>query len=201
MNVRVIYSDEYSVEDIIKIKKLLEDNFDNNDNYAVENWESKPSSFLHIFLKSSRFDKGHGGVVLVEDGAKLCGISGFNRSDFHPDIYVLGVRTLIDFSYRKNLFMSTYFVPTQLELLEHSAKIVVFLFDTRDKFNLYSVFCSGKLNLFLFNKLKKFDHIWSNLKALEHPVYINYTNQNVLYIQLDKEFDFDWKTLKEHNDI
>lgn len=201
MNVRVIYSDNYLIEDIVKIKKLLNDNFDDNDNYATENWDNKPSSFLYIFLKSSRFAKGNGGVVLVEDEDKLCGISGFNRSDFHDDIYILGVRTLIDFSYRKNLFMSTYFVPTQLNLLKNSAKMVAFLFDIQDKFNLYSVFCSGKLNLFLFNKLEKFNHIWKNLKSLDYPVYINYTNQNVLYIKLDEKFDFDWKVLKVNMNV
>jgi len=199
MNVRVIYSNNYSAEDIEKIKILFNDNFDSNDNYAVDNWESKPNSFLYVFLKTSRFVEGNGGVILVEDDNKLCGVSGFNRSDFHPNIYILGVRTLIDFNYRKNLFMSTYFVPAQIELIKNLAKIIIFLFDTKDKFNLYTVFCSGKLNLFLFNKLKKFDHIWNNLKALEYPVCINHTKQNLLYIKLAEDFDFDWKTLKENN--
>jgi len=199
MNVRVIYSNNYSSEDIKKIKTLLGNNFEHNDNYAVDNWESKPSSFLYVFLKTARFNEGNGGIILVEDDDKLCGISGFNRSDFHPDIYILGVRTLIDRDYRKNLFMSTYFIPAQIELIKNFAKMIIFLFDTQDKFNLYTVFCSGKLNLFLFNKLKEFDHIWGNLKALEYPVYINYINQNLLYIKLEKNFDFDWKTLKENN--
>jgi hypothetical protein len=199
MNIRVIYSNKHSEEDIKKIKVLLNDNFDFNDNYAVDNWGSTPNSFLYVFLKTSRFVEGNGGIILVEDGDKLCGISGFNRSDFHPNIYILGVRTLVDFNYRKNLFMSTYFVPAQIELIKNLAKMIVFLFDTKDKFNLYTVFCSGKLNLFLFNKLKKFDHIWGNLKALEYPVYINYTNQNLLYIKLEEDFDFDWKILKEKN--
>jgi hypothetical protein len=197
MNVRVIYSNNYSAEDIKKIKILLDDNFESNDNYAVDNWESKPNSFLYVFLKTSRFVEGNGGIILVEDDDKLCGISGFNQSDFHPDIYILGVRTLIDFNYRKNLFMSIYFIPAQIELIKNLAKIIIFLFDTKDKFNLYTVFCSGKLNLFLFNKLKKFDHLWNNLKALEYPVCINHTNQNLLYIKLEEDFDFDWKTLKE----
>jgi hypothetical protein len=199
MNVRVIHSDKYLSEDIVKIKTLLCNNFEHNDNYAVDNWESKPSSFLYVFLKTDRFNKGNGGIILVEDGNKLCGISGFNRSDFHSDIYILGVRTLVDHDYRKNLFMSTYFIPAQIELIKNFAKMVIFLFDTQDKFNLYTVFCSGKLNLFLFNKLNKFDHIWGNLKSLDYPVYINYTNQNLLYIKLEEDFDFDWKTLKENN--
>jgi hypothetical protein len=33
MNIRVIYSDDYLAEDITKIEKLLEDNFDNKINY------------------------------------------------------------------------------------------------------------------------------------------------------------------------
>jgi len=200
MEIKVIHSDQYTNKDIQDIKELLVKNPDNTGNYDVEDWENKNYTLLYVFFKLDRFNKENGGVVLVYDNDKLCGISGYHRSPFHDDVFMLGARTLIDHDYRHKLLMSSYFIPKQMELVNDRAKMAVFIFDKKNVFNLYDIYTSGKLNLFLKNKYKDFAHIWDNLKSVEFPIVIFQGDvHNALYINLDPNFNFDWESLRAQN--
>jgi len=197
MIIKVIHSDDYDESDIQHIKKLLLDNPDPTGNYDVNDWENKPHTLLYVFLKTERFNKDQGGLVLLYDNNTLLGVSGYNVSHFNSEVYILGARTLIDKNHRHKLLMSNYFIPIQIDLVKDQAKMVVFLFDQHNKFNLYDIFVSGKLNLFLKNKFDEFAHIWHNLKHVEFPIRIfPNTLHNVLYIKIDENFMFDWEKLR-----
>lgn len=196
MQVRTIYSDEHTENDIALIKQLLANNPNDLGIHDLEGWETKNSSFLYVFLKTNRFSKENGGVVLVEDNGELSGMSGFNRSDFDPAVFILGARTIIDQKFRHELYMSTYIIPAQMAHVSGQAKMILFLFDTDNPFSLYHVFVNSKLNLFLKDKLASFAALYDGLTALPFPVTVNNTTQNVLYIKLDRAFDFDWNRIK-----
>jgi hypothetical protein len=197
MKSRIIYGDSHTELDLVNIKNLIKRDAADSPNYSVENWEEQSSSFLNVFLKQQRFSRPNdGGLVLVEDGDKLCGISGFNRSEFSQHVYLLGCRTLVDSEFRHNLLMSRFFVPTQLEAVKNKAKLVTFTFDTSNKFSLFNIFTAGKLNLFLQNKLGDFIDMWDRLEAVPFPVRINNASQNVLFIRLDADFDYKWEKIR-----
>lgn len=198
ISVRTIYSDDYTEHDLSQMIDLMNCNPNDLGTYDVTDWAKKPGCFLYVFLTQQRFTKDKGGVVLVEENGKLCGFSGFNRSDFHPEVYVLGVRTLIDSTARNKLLMSNYFIPTQLYYASKYAKLALFLFNPSNKNNLYYIHKKGKLNLFLQNKLGDLP-IWSKLKSVDFLVNVNYTSQNALFIQIDDTFEFDWNTIRDQN--
>jgi hypothetical protein len=200
MLIKTIHSDSYTDKEIQDIINLCRSNYDESGNYSIDDWENKDNTLLSVFLKQKRFSKDNGGIVLIYDNQKLCGLSGYNKSNFNSDIYILGARTLIDKEYRHRLLMSSYFIPTQIDLVKDRAKMVVFIFDKNNVFNLYDIFTQGKLNLFLKNKYNDFAHIWDNLKAIDFPVIIyNGSVHNVLYINIDKAFEFNWETLKANH--
>jgi hypothetical protein len=200
MKIRTIHSDKYTQQDIDDIVELLSTRNTKDINYDIQDWESKPYTLLHVFLNTTRFSSKNGGLLLVYQNEKCCCVSGYNRSEFNSDIFILGARTYIDPKYRHQLLMSSVVIPNQLEKILGVAKMAIFLFDRRNEFNLYDIFVSGKLNLFLKNKYYEFRNIWDNLQAVEHPISI-YTGitQNALYIKLDRDFEFDWLTLKATN--
>jgi len=199
MHCKIIYSDDHAPDDIARIKELFKNNITNLTNYEVDNWENFSNSFFYVFLTEQRFSKDNGGVVLITDGDKLCGISGFNVSSLDPNVYILGVRTIVDRAYRNKLLMSTYFIPEQLKQVSGKAKLVIFLFDTDNKFSLYTVFVTGKLNALLQNRLGDFSDLWGNLQSVPFPIKINHVFQNALYIKIDTAFVFDWELLKENH--
>jgi hypothetical protein len=196
---RTIYSDDYSTSDLKAIKDLLDSTYTGMLNYETENWETKPHSFLYVLLVEKRFSRENGGLVMVEDNGWLCGVSGFNRSAFNPEVYILGVRTLIRDEFKHKLMMSNYFVPQQLEEIRGKAKMVVFLFDLDNHSSLYTFHKKGKLNLFLKNKLDDLATIWGKLQAVPFPVFINNCNQNALYMKIDDTFAFDWGQMRSPN--
>ena len=197
MKIKIIHSDEYTDTDITDINQLLINNPDDSGNYDVDDWDNKPHTLLYVFFKDYRFNSESGGLVLIYDNNRLCGISGYNRSTFNDNIYILGTRTIIDKKYRHRLLMSSYFIPTQIEQVKDKAKMVVFLFDDTNQFNLYDIFTSGKLNLFLKNRYTEFLHIWSKLKSVEFPITIyKGTVHNALYINIDPNYSFDWDNLR-----
>jgi hypothetical protein len=195
MEMKLMYSDDYDQMELDAAIELCRKNPD-LPNYMIDEWEKKPGSLLYVFLKEKRFTRDKGGLLLLKENQKICGFSAFYQSPFHPDIYILGVRTLVSVEFRHNLLLSTYFIPKQLELIKGRAKLALFTFDTNKPNNIYNIFQKGRLNLFLKNKLSSFPH-WENLKSVNYPVYIQNTLQNVLYLKLDQNFDYDWNLLRE----
>lgn len=188
--VKIVYSqhvDSSSYNDILDLCK----NNQENTNYSVD-WENHTNSLLFALINQNRFAKENGGMVLLYNQQKLIGVSGYNRSPFNDNIFLLGSRTLVDKENRNNQLVSSYIIPTQIsESKKLGAKICAFTFDVSNKFSLYQVFINSKLNLLLHNKIFS---IYENLKALEYPVNIYNTEQNVLYIELEN-YTYDWTQL------
>lgn len=196
MKSKIVHGDDYTEADFEEIKNLLSDH-DGGVNYEIEDWANKPHTLLYVLVKTNRFHKANGGLVLVYDKNELCAVSGYNSSHFNSDVYILGSRTFIKKDYQHQLIMSSYMIPTQINQVKNRAKMVVFLFDVENKFNLYTIFTSGKLNQFLKNKLNHFNDLWQNLQACEFPISIfPNTIQNALYIKLTDSFVFDWESIR-----
>lgn len=176
--------------------------FRNHENYSDENWRSNHKSLLYRLYNTDSLHSSNGGLVMVYDDLKLVHIAGFTRSYFHSDVFIGGVRTLTVPEYRHQLLMSTYSVPAlTAKVIEMSGKMIMYTFD-KDK-SLYKIFVNKKFNLFLKNRQSEFDveQVYGGMQPYEHPVYVNYTVQHVLYKYLDPSFSFDWELIRLKNDI
>lgn len=198
ISTKIIYRDQFIESDITDLEFLLKDS--TRKNYQTKDWQTNPHSLFYRFFKTSQFQTNTGGLVLLYHNDIIKAVSGFTRSHFHDNIYILGVRTFIANDLRHHLVMSNILIPEQIKQVQQQAKCVIFLFDPADKSNLYNIVRNQKLNLFLKNKLKTFSHLWKNLQAIEFPISI-YNNivQNALYIKLHENFEFDWNTVKAHD--
>lgn len=200
MQFKTIHGSDCPADDVEVIIDLLSTRDVGDINYDTDNWENKPNTLLYALLKTGRFNRPNGGLVVGNhDGRCVC-VSGYSRSHFNSDIYILGSRTYIHPHYRHQLVMSSAMIPYQINQISGVGKMGIFLFDRKNRFNLYDIVVSGRLNLFLKNKYSNFSPLWDNLRALSHPISIwPGVVQNVLYIKLDPQFDFDWTTLKASN--
>lgn len=188
--IEIVYSKKINNSSFYNILELCKNNQENT-NYSID-WKKYPNSILHALIEQDRFSKENGGMVLLYNNRKLIALSGYNRSPFDYNIFLLGSRTLVDKDYRNNQFISSYIIPTQInESKKLGAKICAFTFDVTNKFSLYNVFINNKLRLLLKNKI--FDS-YENLQALNHTVNIYNTEQNVLYIELEN-YKYDWTQL------
>ena len=189
-HINIVYSKQLEKNSYNDILELCKNNGENT-NYSVD-WKNHNNSLLYALMNQDRFANGNGGMILLYDSQKLIAISGYNRSPFDSNVFLLGGRTLVDKTYRNNQLISSYIIPTQIsESKKAGAKVIAFTFDVSNKFSLYHVFVNGKINLLLKNKLFG---IYENLQALEHPVNIYNTLQNVLYIELEN-YKYDWTQL------
>lgn len=188
--IKLVYSknlDNTSYNDILELCSKNQE----NTNYSTD-WKKHPNSILYALMEQNRFSKENGGMVLLYTDEKLIATSGYNRSHFDDNVFLLGGRTLVDKKYRNNQLISSYIIPTQInESKKLNAKVVAFTFDVSNKFSLYNVFINNKLNLVLKNN---FFGIYEKLQALNYPVNIYNTDQNVLYINLEN-YSYDWTKL------
>lgn len=196
MEIKIVHAeniDDKCFNDIVSLISA----YQHEPNLEIEDWQNKPHTLLHLIRKQTRFSSRNGGLILVYEADKLIGISGYNVSTIHPEIWVLGVRTLLHTEYRHKLLMSSLIIPAQLAEIADRAKMAIFLFDEKNHFNLYDIFTQGKLNLFLKNKYNLFGEMWDKLVAVPFAVNIyKGVNQRVLYMLLDNTFTFDWNTIK-----
>lgn len=198
---RIIHKDAISIAENRSLMKICA-RFRNHENYSDENWQDNPKSLLYKLHETEAFHSDNGGLVMVYDDLELVHIAGFTRSDFHNDVFIGGVRTLTVPEYRHQLLMSTYSVPAlTAKVIEMSGKMIMYTFD-KDK-SLYKIVVNKKFNLFLKNRQSEFDveQVYGGMQPYEHPVYVNYTVQHVLYKYLDPSFSFDWELIRLKNDI
>lgn len=188
-SIKIVHSKELDIVSYNNILELCKNNQENT-NYSTE-WENHPNSLLYALIKQDRYSKENGGMILLYEKTKLIAVSGYNRSPFDNYVFLLGGRTLVDKNYRNNQLISYHIIPAQIdESKKMLAKVVAFTFDISNKFSLYHVYKSNKLNLLLKNTFK----IYENLTALDHTVNIYNTEQNVLYINLE-DYTYDWTQL------
>jgi hypothetical protein len=175
-------------------------NFRELENFSDVGWMTNNRCLLFKFFVKKFFKTADGGLVLVFDDDTLVHASGYYRSTFDPDVFLTGVRTVTLPCYRHKLLMSSYNVPLQTEgVRKLGGKMMMYTFD-KDK-SLYNLFVNKKFNLFLRNRYDEFNvnEIYGDLTPYEHPVYVNYTTQNVLYKLLDPAFEFEWSKIRLKN--
>jgi len=196
---KIVNSETIDKNDIEKIINLCSQ-FRDLENYSDVDWGNNPKCLLYKLLKTNIFGQNHGGLILLYDNNDIVHLSGFNRSEFHPEVFICGVRTLTRKDHRHKLYMSTYTVPAQTNhVLKLGGRMTIYCFDKNK--SMYRIFTKNKFNLFLKNKINEFDieSIYKGLTPYEDPVYINYTVHNVLYKMLDNDFIFNWNLIKVPN--
>lgn len=186
----IVHSDSLNSNHYDDIVKLCINNPENT-NYSID-YEKHTNSLLYALNKQERFSINNGGLILLYKDTTLVACSGYNKSPFDNNIFLLGGRTLVDKKFRNNQLLSNYIIPKQVECSRKLlAKIVAFTFDIENKFSLYKVYKKGKLNYLLHNN---FSDLYKNLVALDFPVNIYNTEQYVLYMKLE-EYTYDWTQL------
>jgi hypothetical protein len=126
---KIVNLETIDKNDIEKIVNLCSQ-FRDLENYSDVNWENNPKCLLYKLLKTNIFSQDHGGLTLLYDNNEIVHLSGFNRSEFHPEVFICGVRTLTRKDYRHKFLMSTYAVPVQTKLvLDLGGRMTIYCFD------------------------------------------------------------------------
>jgi hypothetical protein len=171
-----------------------------NDPAAVnmwdENWESNNKSLLFILNKRNRFNPPTGDYYIVYDGDKFAGSAGVYKADFCNEIAIAGVRAWIPKAYQNKGIIRNILLPAHREwAIKNNCKQVALSFNDYNK-NMAEVF-KGKRRLGESRPPKTERHMfYSGIESLNYPVTIQYTPQWVIYEKLDKNWEFDWSSLK-----
>lgn len=199
-SVKEVFSDSITDLDRYQIIKFCDENGVQNPNYSYQHHslEQPNNNWYDVMFKEQRFSKENGGLCLLMHESEIVGISGYNRSELNPEIWISGVRTLIHTEHRHNVLISKFIVPFQIQSIkERNGKCVIWLFDAGNEKNIFRVVKNGKLNVLLQNQLEAFKKTaYNNLQVLDYPIVVNHTLQYVIYQYLEDGYTFDWNSLE-----
>lgn len=188
-----------SNQELIKFQNFLQESSKERSQPAYvnmydENWKNKPNTLLFLLEKTNRFqDNGYFQVLFDHD--KIIACSGMYASQFSKDIAILGCRTWVAKDYRNKMIPREFLLPTERNIaIQRNYKCVILTFNDYNK------------NLSLIWKRKRFGEKRSDRKSyhfgfngvtlLDFPVMIQHTRQWVIYENLEKSFDFDWRSIR-----
>jgi hypothetical protein len=179
-----------------KEQSLLDDNQSSVNMWSddVNNHHTLP----YILENTNRFDGINGEFFVLFDGDKIAACGGVYLSDFSKQIALAGVRTWVNQDYRHlSLHRNYLLVEHKKWCVERQVKLVALSFNDYNK-NIIEIFKRNRLgekNNRINNREPK--HIFYNgVEEVGFPVMIQYTPQWVIYESLDKDFLFDWTTIK-----
>lgn len=169
-------------------------------NWKVTDWQLEPASLFHVLLIQKRFDTG--GLCLLYENQKIIAISGFYKSDIHPDIHIFGARAWVLKEKRMNLLIAENILPVQIEMMCHNqAKMGLITFTDRTKRFAELIkrsnenYVEGK-PLFFFGD--RYPQLYRDMIMLEFPITVNHVKQWALVKKFDQSFDFDFNTIRHH---
>lgn len=199
-----IFSDESALEH----KKALldfcilagaESKHDAAANMQADDWENNTASLLFLIYKEKRFKKENGGLFLLYNSSKIVAVSGFYRSDFSSDIFVLGVRTWVLKEHRHHLLIANYLLPRQIEAAKKlSAAAAVITFNDSTKSFAKLIERSNKnpeapLKFFFGDN---YPDLYKDMRLWPHPVKIKNVKQWILIKVFSPSFHYDWTALQ-----
>lgn len=204
LNVKTIFSDSFTQRDFDELlnfcrKAEKEEKHAAAVNMGTEGWESRINTLLYVFAIEKRFPRSAGGLDLVYIKDELIGVSGFYRSDFSKDIFIIGVRSWIKKEYRFSFILTKASYASQtLRAQAMGAKMVAFTYneDTRP-FAAYVDRCNRDPEQHKRAPWgEAIPDFYRNMTYNEMPLKIRETKQWVLYKKLDPAFIFDWSQIQ-----
>ncbi|MBY0554288.1 hypothetical protein K2P97_07150 [bacterium] len=169
------------------------------DNMVVEGWQNQTSSLLYLLQIEKRFMPSIGGLqlLLTSDNA-IVAVSGYYRSDFHPSIYIMGVRSWVLKEHRFNLLIAQYLLPYQLEKIKaRAADAAIISFNESTSSFAKLIERSNKNSdaplKFFFGE--NYPDIYKDMRLWKDPVKIKNVKQWILIKKLSQN-EFDWNSIR-----
>jgi hypothetical protein len=166
-------------------------------NLWAKDWETNVHTLPYILTNTTRFDGITGEFYILYHNDKVIACGGVYVSDFNKDIAIAGVRTWVNKNYRHLTLNKDYLLVEHKKwAMNKNIKMIALSFNEYNK-NIIQIFKrvrlgekSGRINS------REPKHLFYNgLQEVKFPVTIQYTQQWVIYEQLDNSFEFDWNTL------
>ena len=163
----------------------------------VDNWENKPESLLYLLLIEKRFAKETGGLSLLYSESKIIALSGYYKSDFNSEIFVIGVRSWVLKEHRFQLLIANEILPEQIEQVnKHGGKTAIITFNESNKAFAKLI---DRTNKNLNSKIKFFfgknyPEIFRDVIVWPNPVRIKNVKQWIIIKHL-RPSTFDWDSI------
>lgn len=165
-----------------------------NENWKTDQYVTLPS----LLNRTDRFNSPNGEFYVLFDNDTIVGCSGIYVSDFSDSVAIAGVRTWIIKTHRNLALNKEYFLPIQKQwAIDRKIKIIALSFNDYNR-SIIEIFKRTRLGE-NSNRVKQREphHLFFNgLNELPFSVNIQYTEQWIIYENLDSEFIFDWETIK-----
>jgi len=193
--IKELHSDSITDQEIMSIIEFC-DKFgpDSNYTYRHNSFEQTANHWYSLMFKEGRFLKAIGGMCVAYDKDTIVAISGYNRSDINPNIFIGGVRTLKSVDRRDFSTIIEYLIPYQRQaILDRGGKCVVFLIETEKQASFYRLAQNMSVRKRIENKDRNY---YTTFTTLDYPIHINNSVLNVVYEYLDPSFKFDWESLR-----
>jgi hypothetical protein len=192
--IKELHSDSITDADIQNIIEFCDSNSqDSNYRYCHYTFEQN-RNWYSLMFKEGRFLRSVGGLCVVYDGDSIVAISGYNRSEIDPNIFIGGVRTLKSVDRRDFSTVGKLLIPYQRQaIINRGGKCLVLLFETDKPNNFYRMLQRASVMKHISNKDRNF---YTTGVALPYPIEINSSILNVMYEYLDPTFAVDWELLR-----
>jgi hypothetical protein len=167
-------------------------------NLWAKDWETNVHTLPYILTNTQRFDGINGEFYLIYNNGKIVACSGVYISDFSTDIAIAGVRTWVNKNYRHLTLNKDYLLVEHKKwAMGKNMKMVALSFNDYNK-NIIQIFKRSRLGerSGRINSREPKNMFYTGLHEVKFPVTIQYTQQWVIYEQLDNSFEFDWESLK-----
>lgn len=150
-------------------------------------------ALLHILDNTDRFKNSLFNILF--DDEKVVACSGCYIAVFCSDVLISGSRTWVDRQYRNKHISREYLLPAEKKwAIDHNIKCIALTFNEYNK---------NMINLWF---RKRFGEVrsprtplhfgFNGVHVVPYPVNIQYTKQWVIYEKLDKNFDYDWESIR-----
>ena len=167
---------------------------DSNYTYCHHRFEQTTNHWYSLMFKEGRFLKAVGGMCVAYDGDTIVAISGYNRSNIDPNIFVIGVRTLKNPEYRDFSTVMKCLIPYQRQsIIDRGGKCLISLFEVDKDQSFYKLARRQAVKKFVENGRTEYHPGWT---ALDYPIQINNSVLNVVCEYLDPAFTFNWESLR-----
>lgn len=159
-----------------------------------QDWQDQKETLPYHLYVGNRFNKEKGIFYALKIDDKIEVVSGAYISDFHPGIVLGGVRTWVNEEHRGKYLTGKYLLSKQYQWAKSiQAQMFCISFNEYNKNMINFVKRAG------FGRVKNRTAdmaFYNGVHEAPFPVNIQYTKQWVVYDLIDKNFEFDWNSIK-----
>jgi len=171
---------------------------DAKDNMWSDDWKNKSNTLPYILENTNRFDGINGEFFILFDGDTIVACGGVYGSAFNNQIALAGVRTWVKNGYRHLSLNKEYLLVEHKKwCVDRNIKLIALSFNDYNK-NIIEIFKRNRLGEKneRINKREPKNLFYNGMEEVGFPVIIQYTPQWVIYEKLDKNFNFNWESVK-----